>query len=48
MLDPAIEIVTSVIQGEQPKQMSMNENVEKQKSTDILNDTPHFCEVSLD
>lgn len=45
VLDPAIEIVTSVIQGEQPKQMSMNENVEKQKSTDILNDTPHFCEI---
>ena len=46
VLDPAVEIVSSLLRGEEPKQRRMNEKVENQKVTDSSNEESHFCEVS--
>ncbi|XP_033211642.1 tRNA dimethylallyltransferase [Belonocnema kinseyi] len=46
VLEPAIEIVSSLLKGEKPKQhMPLNEQVKNRKVADSSNEESHFCQI---
>lgn len=48
VLDPAIEIVSSLLKGEKPEQhRPLNEQVKNRKVADSSNEESHFCQVSM-
>lgn len=46
VFNKAVSIISAILQGEEPKEKPVNENIESQKNTDSSNEVQHYCEVS--